>query len=81
MIDDLDGSIIGIKQSTRAVKAGNAKMAYVARDADSFVREPFIDTCRKNNVPVTFVETCKELGTACGIDVGAAVVVIPKVSE
>ena len=81
MITDLDGSITGLKESTRAVKAGLAKMAYVAEDADSHVRLPFVDACRDNGVPITYVPTCKELGTACGIDVGAAVAVIPKISE
>ena len=81
MISDSDSSIIGLKESTRAVKAGKAKMAYVAEDADAHVRLPFVDICRENGVPVTFVATCKELGAACGIDVGAAVAVVPVETE
>lgn len=75
MITGLDGSITGLKESTRAVKKGIAKMAYVAQDADSHVRLPFVRACEENGVPVTYVKTCKELGAACGIDVGAAVAV------
>ena len=76
MLTDLDGCITGLKESTRAVKKGIAKLAYVAKDADSHVRLPFVQACEENGVPVTYVETCKELGAACGIDVGAAVAVI-----
>ena len=77
MITGLNGSIIGLKESTRAVKAGKAKTAYVAEDADAHVRLPFIDACREHGVPIRFVPTCRELGAACGIEVGAAVAVIP----
>lgn len=75
---DLSGSIIGLKQSEKIVKSGRAKLAYVARDADAHVREPFINTCEQFGVPITFVPTCRELGDACGIDVGAAVAVLTK---
>ncbi len=81
MIADLDGCITGLKESTRAVKAGRAKMAYVAENADAHIRLPFVDICREKNVPVTFIPTCRELGIACGIDVGAAVAVVPSDTE
>jgi large subunit ribosomal protein L7A len=75
---DLGGSIIGLKQSEKAVESGKAKMAIVARDADAHVREPFLNKCRQFGVPVQFVSSCRELGNACGIDVGAAVAVLTK---
>lgn len=75
---DLSDSIIGLKQSEKTVKSGLAKIAYVARDADAHVREPFVNICKQFGVPITFVSSCRELGNACGIDVGAAVVVLTK---
>ena len=81
MITGLEGSITGLKQSTRAVKKGVVKMAFVARDADSHVRLPFVRVCEENGVPVTYVETCRELGAACGLDVGAAVAVVKNTAE
>ena len=81
MITGLDGSITGLKESTRAVKQGIVKMAFVAQDADSHVRLPFVQICEENGVPITYVNTSKELGSACGIDVGAAVAVLKNTAE
>ena len=75
---DLSDSITGLKQSVKAVKSGAAAKAYVAADADAHVREPFREMCREYNVPVEFCETCAQLGSACGIEVGAAVAVVKK---
>ncbi len=75
---DLSDSITGLKQSVKAVKSGAAAKAYVAADADAHVREPFIDLCRDYKVPVVFCETGAHLGSACGIEVGAAVAVVKK---
>ncbi|MBR6728671.1 MAG: ribosomal L7Ae/L30e/S12e/Gadd45 family protein [Clostridia bacterium] len=67
---------IGLKQSTEAIEAGQVLKAYVARDADRRVREPFEDLCQKKNVPVIYYDTKQQLGRACGIDVGATCVVV-----
>ncbi len=68
--------VIGLKQSLKAVKEGQAKKAFIAQDADSFVRIPFEEECKKQGIPVEFCETCAELGRVCEIDVSAAVAVI-----
>ncbi len=78
MESDLSDTIIGLKQSIKAVKSGKALKAFVAEDADFHVREPFLTICRENGVPVEYYKTCKELGSACKIDVGAAVAVVQK---
>jgi len=67
---------VGIKQSTEAVASGLAKKAIVAHDADDHLKEPFLELCTQNGVPVEFYETKQDLGKACGIDVGAACAVI-----
>lgn len=71
-------SIVGIKQSRRAVQDGIAKVAYIASDADPDITEPFEKLCKENGVEVVFAETMEELGLACGINVGAAVAVLLK---
>ncbi len=68
--------LIGINQSTEAVAAGTVAKAYIARDADSPVREPFEALCQRMQVPVTYFDTKQQLGRACGIDVGAACAVV-----
>lgn len=80
MQSDFDGSsiIVGLKQSLKAVKNGDAKCAYVAENADAHIREPFIKVCGECCVEVKYYPTMEQLGAACGIDVGAAVVVVKK---
>lgn len=67
---------VGIKQCTEAVVSGKAAKAYVAQDADAFVREPFEALCRSMLVPITYFDTKQQLGRACNIDVGAACAVV-----
>lgn len=67
---------IGVRQCTEAVAAGKAAKAYVARDADLPVREPFEALCRDMLVPIIYFDTKQQLGRACGIDVGAACAVV-----
>jgi len=70
--------VIGLKQSLRAVKEGEALSAFVARDAEERVTAPVLEACREQNVPVTYAESLEKLGKACGIEVGCAVCVILK---
>lgn len=70
--------IVGIKQSKKAVSDGSAQSAFVARDADPDIIDPFSRLCEKKGVDVVYVDTMEELGRACGINVGAAVAVLLK---
>jgi large subunit ribosomal protein L7A len=65
-----------LKQSRKSVKEGRAAAAFIAGDAESRVIQPFEALCAEHGVRVERVETCKELGSACGIEVGAAVAVL-----
>jgi large subunit ribosomal protein L7A len=65
--------IVGTKQAMKAVEAGLATEVFVAKDADPRVTSKMVNQCRKMGVTVTYVESMKQLGKACGIDVGAAV--------
>jgi large subunit ribosomal protein L7A len=65
---------IGIKQTVKAVENGTAKFVYIAKDADDKVVNVLKELCRKNLIEVIYVENMKQLGKACGIDVGAAAV-------
>ena len=78
MLEELktDSKIVGFKQSLRAVKEGNAKKAFVAMDADVHVATPFVNACEEKGVAVEYCESCRVLGDACGIEVGAAVAVL-----
>lgn len=67
---------IGTKQTMRMVKLGLAEEVYVAQDADSRITSEIIALCNKASVKITFVDTMKNLGKACGIEVGAAMAAI-----
>ncbi|MDP1513236.1 ribosomal L7Ae/L30e/S12e/Gadd45 family protein [Paenibacillus sp. CMAA1739] len=69
---------IGTKQTIRMVELGFASEVYVAEDADQRLTSNIIDLCNKQGVKVTLVDTMKNLGAACGIEVGAAMAAIVK---
>ncbi|MEH7087235.1 ribosomal L7Ae/L30e/S12e/Gadd45 family protein [Neobacillus drentensis] len=67
---------VGTKQTIRMVELGKAIEVYIAEDADSRVTSEVILLCKSVDVKITYVDTMKNLGKACGIDVGAAMVAI-----
>ena len=64
--------VVGLKQTRRAVSAGQAVQVYLACDAESRLTEPLLECCHTAGIPVETEWTMKQLGKACGIDVGAA---------
>lgn len=68
--------VVGVKQSKKAIRDGKAARVLIALDAEQRVLRPICDLCREMNVPVEEVATMAELGDACSIDVGAAVVAV-----
>ena len=68
--------VIGVKQSLKAVKAGEARCVFFAEDADPMLLEPIRELCGAGEIDMISAESMAVLGQACGIDVGAAVVVL-----
>jgi len=65
--------VIGTKQTLRALENNKVAICFMADDADERVLQPVKRLCERRQVQVVHVKTMKELGVACGIDVGAAV--------
>lgn len=63
---------VGLKQTLKAINGSTARCVYLARDVDAHVAAKVVDHCSKAQVPLIYVDTMKELGEACGIQVGAA---------
>jgi large subunit ribosomal protein L7A len=63
---------IGTKQTLKMVEAGLVEHVFVAEDADPRITSKVIQLCKKNNIPIIYVDSMRKLGKACGIDVGAA---------
>ncbi len=64
--------IAGAKQLRKAIRAGTVERVYLARNADDRVTAPLEELCRQTGTLLTWVPSMKELGAACGIEVGAA---------
>jgi large subunit ribosomal protein L7A len=70
------GIIVGTKQTVRAIKSEVISEVVVAIDADPRLTLKIVLLANETNIPVTYVDSMKKLGKACGIKVGAAVVAI-----
>ena len=72
------GHVIGIKQVSKAIGRGVAEKVYVADDAERRVVLPLEELCDRHGVSIVRIATMKELGSACGIEVGAAAAALLK---
>ena len=64
--------VVGAKQLRKALENGRAKFVYLAENADPAITEPIVERCELNHISYAWVRTMQELGSACGIEVGAA---------
>lgn len=67
---------VGMKQTLRHVEQGKASEVFVAKNADPRMTTKVVQLCLEHGVKVNYVDSMKELGKACGIEVGAAMVAI-----
>lgn len=70
--------IVGSKQTVKALKAGEVIELVIAEDADMKVTANLLQIAREMNTAITYVDSMKKLGKACGIAVGASAVAITK---
>lgn len=75
MLDELEhaAKVVGVKQVRRALSDGRAKRLYLAQDADPQLTRPLERQAAEQGVDLTWADSMKALGRACGIAVGAAV--------
>jgi large subunit ribosomal protein L7A len=79
MVERLVGKkVVGVKQSIKAIRSGDAKAVYAALDADTKLIDPVVKLANENSLDIHYVDTMKDLGRLCGIDVGAATAVLFK---
>lgn len=79
MVERLTGNkVVGFKQSIKAIQSGGANAVYIASDAEARIIETIVNLCKENSLELHYVNTMKNLGKLCGIDVGAASAVILK---
>ncbi|MGO5064345.1 MULTISPECIES: ribosomal L7Ae/L30e/S12e/Gadd45 family protein [unclassified Clostridium] len=79
MIDRLKGNkVVGVKQTVKALKNNTVKTLYVSKDADESLIKPLIELAEENSIDIIKVDTMKDLGRLCGIDVSAATAALLK---
>lgn len=69
---------VGTKAVLRALNAGQAACVFVASDIDTFLYQKVTRACAEANVPVSRVESNRELGRACGLKIGCAAAAVLK---
>jgi large subunit ribosomal protein L7A len=70
--------VVGVKQSRKAIREGRAAKVFLATDADPAVTSPVEEACQEQGIPTEQSYGMTQLGKACRITVGAAVVVLLK---
>ncbi|MDO4744905.1 MAG: ribosomal L7Ae/L30e/S12e/Gadd45 family protein [Clostridia bacterium] len=80
MLDVLQKSkkVVGLKQVTRSVEDNTALKVFLAKDVSPNIYDKIVTLCSNHNVEVVYVDTMKQLGNICKIDVSAAVAAILK---
>ena len=68
--------VVGAKQIRKALASGSVSLVYLAKNADPAITEAIVALCQHHGVDVTWVKSMKDLGSACGIEVGAAAAAI-----
>ena len=64
--------VVGAKQLRKALISGRAQYVFLAENADPRLTEPIEKMCLEASVHYTWVPRMADLGSACGIEVGAA---------
>ena len=70
-----DKQVVGIKQSTKVLKTEKCKTLYIAKDANLALLRELENLAKDNSVEIVYIDTMRELGKLCGIDVKASVAV------
>lgn len=69
---------VGLKQTLKAIELGKAQEIIIAKDADKRITSKVIQQCNQKGLTILYADSMKQLGKACGIDVGSATVAILK---
>ncbi|ARK28507.1 50S ribosomal protein L7ae-like protein [Halalkalibacter krulwichiae] len=70
--------VIGTKQTLKALDEGHVSEVIIAKDAEFRVIYKVEALAKAKDIPLLYVDSMKQLGKACGIEVGAATVALRK---
>ena len=69
---DKNKVVVGAKQLRKAMEKGIVQYVCFAKNADPGITEPLAEQCKTRGISCIWVSSMRELGVACGIEVGAA---------
>jgi large subunit ribosomal protein L7A len=69
-------TIIGTKQTLKAMKNNYVSEVFIALDADQQLTMQVASLAKELDIPCHKVDSMKKLGRSCGIEVGATTVAI-----
>lgn len=72
VLKDFRRRVVGRRETLREIQRGIAAEIYVAKDADTAILSVIEEAGRRHQIPIHYVDTMRELGELCGIEVGAA---------
>ncbi|KXH80783.1 ribosomal L7Ae/L30e/S12e/Gadd45 family protein [Sporosarcina sp. HYO08] len=75
-VEQAKKTIIGTKQTVKAIRAGIVSEVIVAEDAEERITAPVVEEAGRHSIQVTYVHSSEKLGQICGIQVAASVVAI-----
>lgn len=80
MLDVLQKSkkVVGLKQVTRSIEENTALKVFLAKDVSPNIYDKIVTLCLNHNIEIVYIDTMKQLGSICKIDVSAAVAAILK---
>ena len=64
--------VAGAKQLRKALVSKPVYRVYLAKNADPAITEPIEAICKEHHINYAWVRSMLDLGSACGIEVGAA---------
>jgi large subunit ribosomal protein L7A len=73
-----DNKVVGTKQVKRALNSSKVELVYIADDAEKRVTDEIVELCKNKQVQIIHIDTMRDLGKACGIDINAAVAALLK---
>lgn len=68
--------VVGLKQTLKAINSNVAVRVYIASDADEYIKSSILVACVQKKLEIIYINTMKELGEACGIDISASTAAI-----
>ncbi len=70
--------MVGFKQTLKAINEDKADRVYLAQSCDDKIRIAVEEAANDTMVSLMYIASMKELGTMCGINVGASCAVVLK---